>query len=176
MKLHLGCGNNNIKGYVNIDVRLLNGVDIVDDVKTLSSYADSSVEVIYASHVLEHIGRHEYKDVLARWHKILQPNGILRLSVPDMEKVFLHYAQFKDLEKLKGFIWGGQNYRYNYHYIGWDFETLKKDLSDTGFTHIQRYDWRNTEHADMDDYSQCYLPHLDKENGEIMSLNIEAIK
>jgi hypothetical protein len=28
----------------------------------------------------------------------------------------------------------------------------------------------------MDDYSQSYLPHMDKENGTLMSLNLEAVK
>lgn len=36
--------------------------------------------------------------------------------------------------------------------------------------------WRETEHSDVDDFSQAYLPHMDKENGILMSLNIEAIK
>jgi len=32
------------------------------------------------------------------------------------------------------------------------------------------------EHADVDDYSQAHIPHLCKESGKLMSLNIEAVK
>ena len=30
--------------------------------------------------------------------------------------------------------------------------------------------------GDNDDYSKCYLPHMDKENGELMSLNVLCTK
>ena len=28
----------------------------------------------------------------------------------------------------------------------------------------------------IDDYSQSYYPHMDKEDGKLMSLNVEAVK
>ena len=49
-------------------------------------------------------------------------------------------------------------------------------LIDSGFSDIKEWDWRKTEHSDIDDYSQAYLPHMDKENGLLMSMNIEATK
>ena len=45
-----------------------------------------------------------------------------------------------------------------------------------GFSGICRYDWRKTEHATLDDYSQSYIPHLKKEEGTLISLNVEATK
>ena len=47
---------------------------------------------------------------------------------------------------------------------------------DTIVKDVKRYDWRDTEHAEFDDHSQAYLPHMDKENGTLISLNIEAVK
>ena len=41
---------------------------------------------------------------------------------------------------------------------------------------IKKYNWRNKSHSDFDDHSQSYLPHLDKENGYLISLNIECNK
>ena len=49
-------------------------------------------------------------------------------------------------------------------------------LRRVGFAEMRRWDWRRTEHAAIDDYSQAYLPHLDRENGLLMSLNLEAVK
>jgi hypothetical protein len=49
-------------------------------------------------------------------------------------------------------------------------------LLQAGFSEVRRWDWRNTEHSEVDDYSQAHLPHMDKENGRLMSLNLEAIK
>lgn len=176
IKLHLGCGTKKIEGYINIDIRNLDSVDLVEDIKTLKSIDSDSVSIIYAAHVLEHFGRKEYKEVLSRWFEILQPSGILRLSVPDIEQVFSHYGKFKDLEILRGLLYGGQTYTQNYHYCGWDFTTLEKDLIEIGFQKVSRYDWRETDHSHIDDYSQCYLPHMQKDTGMLMSLNVEAIK
>ena len=53
---------------------------------------------------------------------------------------------------------------------------LKKILEEVGFKNIKRYDWKNTIHKHYDDYSQAYIPHMDKENGILMSLNVEAVK
>lgn len=45
-----------------------------------------------------------------------------------------------------------------------------------GFERVARYDWRATEHAEIDDYSQAHVPHMDKDNGTLISLNIQAYK
>ena len=73
-------------------------------------------------------------------------------------------------------FYGGQTYNENYHYVGFNFETLQEDLKELGFRDVYLWNWRKTEHAHIDDYSQAYLPHMDKENGIQISLNIEAIK
>lgn len=176
MKLHLGCGDKILEGFINIDTRKIEGVDIVDDVAILSKIENESVDLIYCSHVLEHFGRNTYLSVLKRWYSVLKYGGILRISVPDFEKVVDHYLINKDIDKIRGFLYGGQNYKENYHYCAWDFNKLKSDLNEVGFKEVYRYDWDKTEHKDIDDYSQSYLPHMDKENGMLMSLNIEAIK
>lgn len=176
MKLHLGCGEKHIDGFINIDSRNLKGVDLVDDISKLESIESGSVDLIYACHVLEHFGRHKYMDVIKRWYVLLKPGGVIRISIPDFEAVCEHYNENKDVSVLRGFLYGGQNYAENYHYCTWDFKSIVKDLNSVGFKNVEKYDWRKTEHYHIDDYSQCYLPHMDKENGKLMSLNIEATK
>lgn len=177
MKLHLGCGYKKLDGFVNVDIRPETKCDVIDDVATLKEFKNNSVEMIYACHILEHFGRESYMDVLKRWAEVLERGGILRISVPDLYKVSeLHYTKKYTLKQLMGFLYGGQNYSENFHYVGFDFDTLKEDLEDLGFVDIKRWDWRETEHGSVDDFSQAYLPHMDKENGEIMSLNIQAVK
>ena len=63
-----------------------------------------------------------------------------------------------------------------YHKTIYDFKSMKALLESTGFTNIHRYDWRQTVHKDYDDFSQAYLPHMNKENGTLMSLNVECNK
>lgn len=176
IKLHLGCGSKKIDNFINIDVRYQPNVDKIENIKLLRSFKNDSVDLIYASHVLEHFSRWDYMNVLERWYEVLKKDGILRLAVPDFEQICLYYLENKNLRDVCGLIYGGQDYEQNFHYWCWDFEHLEKDLKKIGFKNIKKYDWRLTEHSNVDDFSQSYLPHMDKENGRLMSLNIEATK
>ncbi len=172
-KLHLGCGTKHLEGYTNIDIRYLPGVDEVNNIRFLRNYKENSVDEIYACHVLEHFGRWEYKEVLKRWLEILKPGGQLRLAVPDFESIVYHYKKYKDLNSLIGLLYGGQDYDENYHYITFDCNSLSKTLEEIGFKSLELGD---TTKYSGDDFSKAYLPHMDKENGILMSLNILAIK
>lgn len=175
MKLHLGCGTKHLKGFINIDIRYLPGVDEVNNVKFIRNYNSNSIDLIYACHVLEHFSRWDYKNVLTRWYDVLKPNGILRLAVPNFESICKYYQSTKDLKSIMGLLYGGQDYEENYHYVIFDENNLKNDLYDIGFTNVYKYDYNTVEHFDIDDYSKSYLPHFDK-NGLLMSLNLEAKK
>ena len=63
-----------------------------------------------------------------------------------------------------------------YHKTVWNFTLLSEFLESNGFSDVRRYDWRQTIHKDYDDHSQAYYPHMDKENGILISLNVEATK
>ena len=63
-----------------------------------------------------------------------------------------------------------------YHKNVWNFTLLSEFLESNGFSDVRRYDWRQTIHKDYDDHSQAYYPHMDKENGILISLNVEATK
>ena len=176
MKLHLGCGNIRLEGFCNIDIRYLPAVDRVDNIRYLRSFEDNSIDEIYVSHVLEHLGRWDYMTALYRWHELLQKGGVLKVCVPDWYAIVLQYVKTGDLEELHGLLYGGQDYEENKHYCCWDFNLLKQKLEKVGFTNVEKYDWRTTIHANVDDCSQAYLPKMDKENGLLMSLNVQAVK
>ena len=176
IKLNLGCFNRKIHGFVNIDIREDVNPDVVDDVFKLNTFKKESVDLIYACHVLEHADYKESETALRRWFEVLKRGGVLRLAVPDMEAHFAHYYYHKDLRLLHSTFWGSQKHPYDYHKNGWDFKKLKEDLTNVGFRVILKYDWRKTEHFYVDDYSQTYYPHMDKEHGKLMSLNVEATK
>jgi hypothetical protein len=59
-----------------------------------------------------------------------------------------------------------------------NFPILKKALEALGYRNVERYDWRefDTGKLGIDDYSQAYLPHMDKDNGTLMVLNICGTK
>ncbi|MEI7895990.1 MAG: methyltransferase domain-containing protein [bacterium] len=60
--------------------------------------ADSSVEVLYSSHVLEHLDRQEVEAYLREARRILCPGGILRLVVPDLAMIINKYNENHDAD------------------------------------------------------------------------------
>lgn len=183
MKLNLGCGDVNLPGFINIDNRIDTNYDVLDDVRYLREFEENSVSLIYASHILEHFSRHEYKDVLSRWYSLLSSNGILRVAVPDLESAAQYYIDTKDLRAITGLMYGGQDYSGNFHHWGWDYTQMENDLFETGFVSVYRYDWKKTEHSEFDDFSRSHLPHdpdaiknVQFDNHILVSLNMEAIK
>lgn len=182
LKLNLGCGDRKMHGFINVDAREDVNPDFVADVTEINKHF-KDVDLIYACHVLEHFPKKAFtfqsrtwKEVLKNWYDTLKVGGVLRLSIPDFEQVVKYYIETGDLKIVQQFIYGGQKYDFDFHYSCWDFNSLKKDLLEIGFKTVEKYDWRKTEHFYIDDYSQAYLPHMDKTNGRLMSLNIEASK
>ena len=47
---------------------------------------DGSLEVVYSSHVLEHLDSSETERFLAEIHRVLRPGGIIRLALPDLRR------------------------------------------------------------------------------------------
>jgi SAM-dependent methyltransferase len=176
MKLHLGCGKTFIPGYYHIDVIEFPHVNMIHSVESLPMIQDESCDVVYACHILEHFHKKQILPVLKEWLRVLKRGGTLRISVPDVEALLTVYKQTHDLNLIIGPLFGRGNYLYNIHYTAFDFQTLSAVLLEAGATGIVRYDWRTTEHAAIDDYSQAYMPHMDKENGTLISLNVEAFK
>lgn len=179
VRLHVGCGKRNFPGFIHVDIVPHAHVDHVTVAEDLSFAEDNSVDLIYASHILEHYPRREFGNVLREWRRVLKPEGILRLAVPDFAacaKIYYERGLEDGLSGLIGMICGGQRDEYDFHKMIFDEPFLKTSLIAIGFSSVRHWDWQTTDHAEFDDYSQAYIPHLDKENGTHMSLNLEAIK
>jgi len=175
IKLHLGCGHIRLPGYVNIDIMAAKAADLIADLRCLP-YGDASVDLVYSCAAIEHFGRREWVDVLREWARVLKPGGMLRLSTADFEAAIARYQEAHSMTELLGLLIGGQKDDYDWHGMIFDFDTLASGLNDAGFENVRRYDWRQTELGKLgiDDFSQAYLPHMDKENGRLMMLNVEA--
>lgn len=135
LRLHLGCGNQHIEGYINIDFRKTKATDLVCDIVKLP-YPDNSVELIETYHVIEHLPRHDLPKTLKEWHRILTPAGKLIIECPDFDADVREYMGGN--EKRLGSIFGLQRYPGDSHLFGYNFERLTKLLKDAGFEHIQR--------------------------------------
>lgn len=180
MKLHLGCGNKYLLGYTHVDFSFYPHVDYIGHVGYLPWCESRSVEIIYASHVFEYF--HPTKEapaVLHEWKRVLTPGGILRLAVPDFRALAEVYLSSNDLKLVRGPLYGHweSSTRHLQHATVYDYATLEACLLEAGFMDVQLWDWRQIfveELAGFDDYSQAYIPHMNKEAGKLISLNMQA--
>lgn len=61
---------------------------------------DGSCDVVYSSHMLEHMGRQEADKFLIEAYRILEPGGIIRLVVPDLKMRIEKYNETGDADKF----------------------------------------------------------------------------
>jgi len=178
IKLHLGCGWRDFGAdWTHIDGGDYEHLDYKDITKL--EFEDGSVDLIYASHVLEYFDREEAVTLLKEWVRALKPGGVLRIAVPDFEVMAILYAMKKiHLKSILGPLYGKMEMADQtiYHKTTYDFGDLSSLLECVGINDIERYDWKNTEHSLYDDHSQAYIPHMNKENGTLISLNVEGVK
>jgi SAM-dependent methyltransferase len=87
MYLNLGCGNRYVPAWVNID-RDAKGPGIRRyDLAARLPFEDGTFPLVYSSHVLEHFTKLEGEGFLKEAIRVLQPGGVLRVVVPDLERI-----------------------------------------------------------------------------------------
>lgn len=182
IRLHLGCGKKFMPGYIHIDLNDFNHLDYKHDIRTLPMFEDNSVDLIYFCHGIEYLDRVEIIEVLKEWKRVLKPEGVLRLALPDFEALANLYVETKDLKLVAGQLFGRwpiSDGSVFYHKTTYDFKTLTNVLLNSGFKDVKRWDWQVVfvdELFGYDDYSKAYYPHLQFDKGKLLSLNIECNK
>lgn len=173
--IHLGCGHINDPMFINVDVIPYSHVHYIQRVEDLSIFPNEYADLIYACHVLEHISYNEILKVLKEWHRVLKKNGILRLSVPDFDKIIeVYFSEGKDIESIIGPLMGGQNNQYNYHYSVFNEKYLKKLLLSSEFRDVRIWKTEDIKLLNFEDWASRQLKRGDRRY--FISLNIEAVK
>jgi predicted SAM-dependent methyltransferase len=137
MKLNIGSADTEIAGFTPVDRCFGQEAYPLE-------YEDGSVEEIRASHILEHFGWADVKDVLKDWVRVLRPGGLIRLAVPDISKC----VESGD-PKWKHFIMGGQTDENDFHKSVWDASSLRALMDACGLEHIERWESDNTDCASL---------------------------
>lgn len=95
--LNLGSGTYNAPGWVNVDLWGLHrtwGVDpdVIWDLRRPLPLPDGSVRAVFLEHVLEHLPAPVGLAALDQAFRLLEPGGVLRVSVPDFGRYACSYA------------------------------------------------------------------------------------
>ncbi len=143
IKLNLGCGVFYKPGYVNID---LSEKDVADEVQNVAElkYESNTVDVIEASHIIEHFDIIHLPYVLAEWFRVLKPDGVLYIETPNLLKsiITLKPKNYESKKLTYQFLFG-IDYEGNSHKMGFTSKFLKKYLLSTGFTKISKQKQRS---------------------------------
>ena len=131
LKLHIGCGNIELKGYINIDIRHAPAADFVTDARKLPCKSNS-VEIIETYHVIEHISFSDVESMLHEWYRVLMPKGRLVIECPDFDKAIAEYLSGN--EKRLYSIYGRRRYNGDSHLWGYNAKRLKRLLISVGFS------------------------------------------
>jgi SAM-dependent methyltransferase len=92
-------------------------IDIIDDGENLLSVPDSSVDFVIANHMIEHC--QNPISTIKQHLRVLKPNGILYMAVPDMRYTFDSERPVTSLEHLIDDYAYGPAWSVNSHFEEW---------------------------------------------------------
>lgn len=145
VKLHVGCGSERRDGWVNVDARASVQPDVVAPADALPMFADDSVDVIEACHLLEHLSVHEARRAVREWFRLLKHDGELLLELPNFDacvQLLGKHADAHGYDLAMVGIYGWpidveQGGVAQMHKWGWSPESLGALLKDAGFTDVR---------------------------------------
>ncbi len=172
--VNLGCGVNTGPEFINVDAVPQQKTHFIADIQRLFMFPDNSVDLIYASHVIEHIPRNHLERTIREWFRALKPGGVLRFGVPDFDALIEMYRRSgNDTESIVNQLLG-QDGEYDDHHTIWNSAYAKNLLERIGFRNVRSWDPKTADHHDFHDKTNRAFSTPE---GDLpISLNIEATK
>lgn len=135
LRINLGAGHIPKEGYLNVDSRPLEGIDVVCDVRHLPFEKDSVAE-IYSAHFLEHFPVEELRrSLLPYLVSLLADGGLFVAVVPDMRTMVERCATGEiSWDDFLEVTYGGQEYEGDFHFSGFTPELLRHLLEEAGLS------------------------------------------
>src|SRR3989344_6063975 len=125
LMLNFGCGNIQKKGYINIDLHKIPGVDMVLDMEKYPyPFKDNSADKIACESVLQFLN--DVGKTMEEFHRILKPGGVLFVHVPH----FTSKNTWKNPYQKRGFSYNTLDFfqKPKYYYTDWKFTKIKRKL------------------------------------------------
>lgn len=165
IKLHIGCGTIYKEGWINIDNNSDNNIKKLDfmwDLRKPLPLPENSVDFIYNEHFLEHLTVDNGGGLIKNLMKILKPNAVLRIAMPDLRKSVENYMNKNYLSENRvelkkygldfiqtnaealniDFRWWGHQWLY-------DWEELERRLKEAGCIKIKKCNLNESEYPEL---------------------------
>jgi len=103
VKLHIACGRNYKKGWINIDNNSYAKKDFHLDLRNGIPFPDNSIDFIYNEHFIEHLSYEDGFNFLKEAYRVLKPNSVIRTSFPDLDTLIDSYIKdyWREMEWVK---------------------------------------------------------------------------
>jgi predicted SAM-dependent methyltransferase len=128
-------------------------------------FPSASITAIYSSHMLEHLYPWDAKKCLAECARILAPQGVLRIAVPDLDQIMSAFEKDLPDSFLNHIYEYGHGMAKNSHRWLYNFSSLSRLLTSLHFATVDRCEYRR---------GRC--PDLTAIEHRPESLFVEAIK
>jgi len=181
---NVACGPFVLSGFINLDLFPISPEVFQWDCRWSLPFADASCKGIRAEHFVEHLEpREELPAFLEDCIRVLQPEGVLRIIVPDAEQYLRAYcgdgasgSAFEGLTTTNPFprdlptkmdVVNHVFHQWHEHRWGYDFENLARRMMDAGFQAVERTSYGNSRDPQL---------AKDREQHRVYSLYLDAVK
>ena len=98
-KLHIGCGSNILKGWLNTDLNDSDSIAFLDAGSNFPIQSDS-FDFIYSEHLFEHLKVEQQINMLVEGYRILKKGGVMRIATPNLDFLFKLHSNPHSVEHL----------------------------------------------------------------------------
>ena len=175
-RLNWGCGMYPEAGWLNSDIKSGPGIDLCCDIRQGLPLESDSIDYAVSIHALPEISYNDLIPVLQELRRVLKPNGVLRLALPDLLKGVAAYqrgdrdyfqvpdadARSLGAKLVVQLIW------YGYSHTLFTYEFNEELLQKAGFAGIRECGFQQTQ--------SVFAEIVELDNRERESLFVEAIK
>ncbi len=92
----MGCGQRFHADWVNVDLKPQAENVLACNIMDGLPFDDNHFVAVYHSHVLEHLPPDQGKRLIEDCFRVLQPGGVLRVVIPDLERIARVYLQMHE--------------------------------------------------------------------------------
>lgn len=175
-RLNWGCGSSPDGGWINSDIKEGPGIDISCDILKGLPLDTDSIDYIASIHTLPELSYPQIEPALVELRRVLRPAGLVRLSLPDLDKAIRAYVDGdtdywlvpdEDVRSVGGKMIVQLTW-YGYSRSMYTFDFIEELLYRAGFRRVERCSFGQTasEHGEI----------VELDDRETESIFVEAVK
>jgi SAM-dependent methyltransferase len=175
-RLNWGCGDHTAPGWINSDIKDDSHADLVCDILDGLPLEDDSVDYAVSVHALPELPYPDVVPALRELRRVLRPEGVLRLALPDLHKAIDAYTLgHDDYFQVGEDEVRSQGGRFIVHTLWYGYsrtlftpDFIEELLLKAGFTNVVACQYRQT--------ASRFPEIVELDNRERESLYVEATK